>query len=116
MRNSHKSLVHLVQNADILGLLCRSRTLQANPAARLASIGFMLVEEDARTHACLSAATADGSSGFRQYETGYRRDERKKQKNMFLYCSGRRYKRVCTAVEDGTKGFVLQWKPVQNPD
>ena len=22
----------------------------------------------------------------------------------------------CTAVEDGTKGFVLQWKTVQNPD
>ena len=36
MRNSHKSLVYLVQNADILGLLCRSRTLQANAAARLA--------------------------------------------------------------------------------
>ena len=42
MRNSHKSLVHLVQNADILGLLCRSRTLQANPAARLARVASRL--------------------------------------------------------------------------
>ena len=35
--------------------------------------------------------------------TGRGCNERKKQKNIFLYCSGRRYKRVCTAVEDGTK-------------
>ena len=42
MRNSHKSLVYLVQNADILGLLCRSRTLQANPAARLARVASRL--------------------------------------------------------------------------
>ena len=42
MRNSHKSLVYLVQNADILGLFCRSSTLQANPAARLARVASSL--------------------------------------------------------------------------
>ena len=42
MRNSHKSIVYLVQNADILGLLCRSRTPQANPAARLARVASRL--------------------------------------------------------------------------
>ena len=49
------------------------RYLGLNKLLKCSNIGFMLVEEDARTHACLSAATADGSSGFRQYETGYRR-------------------------------------------
>ena len=28
-----------------------------------------------------------------------------------LYCNGRRYKRVCTAVEDGTKSWLI----CQNP-
>ena len=38
MRNTHESLVHWVQNVDILGLLCRSRTLEAIPAACLARV------------------------------------------------------------------------------
>ena len=38
MRNTHKPLVYLVQNVDILGLLCRSRTLEAIPAACLARV------------------------------------------------------------------------------
>ena len=49
------------------------RYLGLNKLLKCSNIGFMLVEEDARTHACLSAATADGSSGFRQYETEHRR-------------------------------------------
>ena len=44
-----------------------------------------------------------GTTGRGCYERNVDAMNGRNKKTLILYCSGRRYKRVCTAVEDGTK-------------